>query len=199
MNLGKDTLRLLYLLKKNHPHTYAHSLKVTNYSLFLGKNMGLSNQDLEKLKIASLFHDIGKLKIPTNILRKPGKLTDEEYSLVKKHVEFSVELLINSGFTDLEILKIIEAHHERIDGSGYPNSLCENDIPFLSKIISVVDAYDAMTSNRCYRKKQNFNYARCELLRGIGKQFDIEITMSFIQLLDSQLLKENISKSLEER
>lgn len=199
MTLNTETLKLLYLLKQNHPHTYLHSINVANYSISLGERLGLDEESLEKLKLVGLLHDIGKLNIPVNVLRKPGKLTEEEFEVIKNHPVYSVELLKRAGFIDEEVLKSIKAHHERIDGTGYPRSLKGNKIPFFAKIVSIADSFEAMTSNRCYRSRQDLDYARNELINGAGKQFDKEIVNVFIDLIDTTFSKEKVVKGVVEK
>ena len=189
MILNEETLKLLYLLKQNHPHTYLHSINVANYSVSLGERLNLNKSDLEKLKLIGLLHDIGKLNIPNDILKKPGKLTDEEFEVMKSHPVYSVELLKRAGFTNEEVLRSIKAHHERIDGTGYPRSLKGNQIPLFAKIVSIADSFEAMTSDRCYRKGKDLDYVRNEFLNGIGNQFDPKITLTFLKLLDDEFLK----------
>ena len=188
MKLNKETLGLLYSLKQYHPHTFIHSINVASYSLALGEKLGLDQEDLDKLETAGLLHDIGKLKIPENILHKPGKFTDEEYEIMKKHPTYSVEILRDINFEDEELLRIIESHHERIDGRGYPTGISGNQIPFLAKIISVADSYDAMTSNRCYREKQDMSYVRDQFIKGAGQQFDMRLSMLLLSYLDEQYI-----------
>lgn len=197
MTLNTETLKLLYLLKQNHPHTYLHSINVANYSVSLGERLNLNKSDLEKLKLIGLLHDIGKLNIPNDILKKPGKLTDEEFEVIKSHPIYSVKLLKRAGFTDEEVLRSIKAHHERIDGTGYPRSLKGNQIPLFAKIVSIADSFEAMTSDRCYRSRQDLDYAREELIKGAGKQFDKEIVNVFIDLIDKEISKVKIRKGIE--
>lgn len=197
MTLNTETLKLLYLLKQNHPHTYLHSINVANYSVSLGERLNLNKSDLEKLKLIGLLHDIGKLNIPNDILKKPGKLTDEEFEVIKSHPIYSVKLLKRAGFTDEEVLRSIKAHHERIDGTGYPRSLKGNQIPLFAKIVSIADSFEAMTSNRCYRSRQDLDYAREELIKGAGKQFDKEIVNVFIDLIDKEISKVKIMEGIE--
>lgn len=197
MILNEETLKLLYLLKQNHPHTYLHSINVANYSVSLGERLNLNKSDLEKLKLIGLLHDIGKLNIPNDILKKPGKLTDEEFEVMKSHPVYSVELLKRAGFTNEEVLRSIKAHHERIDGTGYPEGIDESKIPVLARITAISDSFEAMTSNRCYRSRQDLDYAREELIKGAGKQFDKEIVYVFIDLIDKKISKEKVRESEE--
>lgn len=197
MILNEETLKLLYLLKQNHPHTYLHSINVANYSVLLGQKLGLDSKSIERLKIIGLFHDIGKLQIPNSILRKPSKLTDGEYEVIKNHPIYSVELLKRAGFKNEDVLRSIKAHHERIDGTGYPEGIDESKIPVLARITAISDSFEAMTSNRCYRSRQDLDYAREELIKGAGKQFDKEIVNVFIDLIDKEISKVKIRESEE--
>ena len=197
MDLNKETFRLLYKLKQIHPHTYAHSINVSNHSVILGKKLNLNVHDLEILQFDGLFHDIGKLKIPESILKKPGKLTDEEFEEMKKHPIYSVELLKAAGIMNVDVLKTILYHHERPDGKGYPEGLLKCKIPDLSRILTVTDAFDAMMSNRCYRKGLKLAEAKQELIKGKGKQFDPEVVTAFLDILEEK--KEKIAETVSER
>ena len=197
MNFNEQTLRLLYILKQLHPHTYAHSINVSNSAGALGRKLRLNVHDLETLEFAALFHDIGKLNIPESILKKPGKLTDEEFAEMKKHTIYSVKLLKTAGITDTDVLKTILYHHERPDGKGYPEGLLKCEIPDLSRILTVTDAFDAMMSNRCYRKGLKLAEAKQELIKGKGKQFDPEVVTAFLDILEEK--KEKIAETVSER
>lgn len=197
MNFNEQTLRLLYILKQLHPHTYAHSINVSNSAGALGRKLRLNVHDLEILEFAALFHDIGKLNIPESILKKPGKLTDEEFAEMKKHTIYSVKLLKTAGITDTDVLKTILYHHERPDGKGYPEGLLKCEIPDLSRILTVTDAFDAMMSNRCYRKGLKLAEAKQELIKGKGKQFDPEVVTAFLDILEEK--KEKIAETVSER
>lgn len=193
-DLNKETLNLLYRLKQTHPHTFRHSINVSNYARLLGEKIGLDTKDIENLQVAGLLHDIGKLKIPRSILNKPGKLTDEEYEEMKKHSEYSIELLKKAGFTDEELLRVIKSHHERLDGRGYPAGLTKKQIPFLSKIISIADSYDAMNQKRCYRERQDLGFIREQFISGEGKQFDSRLTSVFLSFLDEEYILNQVQE-----
>ena len=195
-DLNEQTLKLLYDLKQTHPHTFRHSVNVSKYARFLGEKIGLDTEDIESLKVTGLLHDIGKLKIPRSILNKPGKLTDEEYREMKRHSEYSIELLTQAGFTNEELLKVIKSHHERLDGRGYPDGLTKGQIPFLSKIISIADSYDAMNQKRCYRDRQELDFIRNQFISGEGTQFDSRLTSVFLSFLDEEYI---ISQALEQK
>ncbi|MFA6890310.1 MAG: HD domain-containing phosphohydrolase, partial [Bacilli bacterium] len=132
------------------------------------------------LKQAGLFHDIGKISIPDSILNKPEKLTDEEYDIIKTHTEVGYQILRAADeYSDLAIHAL--HHHERWDGKGYPTALEGNDIPLFSRIICVVDAYEAMTADRPYRKRLTKEHAIAEIRKCSGTQFDPKIAKIFIE------------------
>ncbi|PYG87064.1 putative nucleotidyltransferase with HDIG domain [Ruminiclostridium sufflavum DSM 19573] len=130
-----------------------HALDVCIYSLIAAKVMNLSYEDTVILGFGALLHDIGKTRVPDRILNKKGKLTDEEFDEVKKHSECGYQILIKCPQINSDIVRIVLQHHERCDGSGYPNNLKDRDIHLLSKIVAIADIYDALTSDRVYRKK----------------------------------------------
>lgn len=134
-------------------YLYQHSFQVTLYSIAIAKEMGYSYEDLRLIGIGAMLHDVGKLLIPTEILLKPGKLTEEEFTLMKQHTRFGFDLLRNLHTVSLLVAHCAYQHHERLDGSGYPRGLVDVDIHPFAKIIGVADVFDAVTSNRVYRKK----------------------------------------------
>ncbi len=154
-------------------YTRFHSQRVAEYSLGIAEVLGLSEEEKDVLKTASLIHDIGKLAVPDTILLKPGRLTDEEFNVVKQHVIVGAEILrpIKSYRREMEIVLY---HHERWDGSGYPDGLVAGEIPFLARIVAVADSFDAMTSDRVYRRAMSFQKAYEELkkLAGIKYGYD---------------------------
>ncbi|QGQ96535.1 HD-GYP domain-containing protein [Paenibacillus psychroresistens] len=175
-----NTLRI-----KDH-FTMNHSYNVSFYASLLGMKLGLSAVDLEKLKVASLLHDIGKLFTPKHILLKPGRLTDEEFEIIREHPALGYELL--KDFANVEsILPIVRWHHERIDGSGYPDRLIGTEIPYIVKIVSLVDAFDAMTSTRVYRSSLNIDEVKRQLLTNAGTQFDENMTKQFLEVINNQV------------
>ncbi|MCX7817041.1 MAG: response regulator [Syntrophales bacterium] len=170
-----DTFRaLISSIQLRDDYTEQHCMRVTKVSLETAKLLGLPEQDMETLKIAASLHDIGKIGIPDSILLKKGKLTEEEYSIIKTHSEIGEKMLASIALFEKE-RKIILHHHERWDGKGYPTNLCGEDIPLLSRIIAMADAYDAMTNNRPYRMAQDRGWAIKEIERNIGSQFDPQI------------------------
>ena len=162
-------------------YTAGHSERVTKISLLIGKNLGLPEDEMKKLEYAALFHDIGKIGIPDHILLKDSKLTEEEFAVIQKHPETGVNILKSIEFLD-DILPIIMHHHERYIGNGYPDKLSGDRIPLCSRIISVADTYDAMTSNRPYRKKLQHEVAVDEILRNKLVQFDARIVEAFLKI-----------------
>jgi cyclic di-GMP phosphodiesterase len=171
---------ILALDLREHETGY-HSYRVTEYAIHLGKHMKLSDEELTVIAKGALLHDIGKIGVPDHILLKPDKLTDEEWELMRKHAEFGYELLKKIDFLD-ESAKIVHTHHERYDGQGYPAGLSGDEIPLGSRIFSVVDALDAMTSRRTYRKALPFEDAVQRIAEVSGSQFDPEVVDVFVKI-----------------
>jgi putative nucleotidyltransferase with HDIG domain len=166
---------------KDH-YTAGHSLRVMDYAVKIAKSLNLSRAEIELLKHACLLHDIGKISIPDGILNKPGPLTEEEREHIFKHPVVGMQIL--STVSDFqEILDIIYAHHERVDGKGYPNGLTKDEIPFLARIIAVADTYDAMRSERPYRKARSIEEAVAELKRVRGSQLDKKLVDKFVKII----------------
>jgi putative nucleotidyltransferase with HDIG domain len=167
------------------PWTKGHSERVTSYSVAIATKLGFPEKDIEILRIAALLHDIGKIGTYDQILDKPGKLTDEEFALIRMHPVRGEEILRPiSQFANL--LPIIRHHHERLDGKGYPDRLKHDEIPFPAKIISIADSYDSMTSDRPYRLAPPREYAISELKRCSGTQFDPQAVEAFLSVLDGR-------------
>ena len=152
-------------------YTAGHTTRVTEYAVMLGMTMKLPENEQVVLRRAAQFHDIGKLVIDLSCIQKPGKLTDEEWVLIKKHPSVGANIVKPLGFMKKERF-IIRHHHERMDGKGYPDGLKGDDLDTLTKILIVVDSYDAMTSRRNYRKNMTMDEALGELDRCSGSQFD---------------------------
>lgn len=176
-------MSLTNLLKIHDEYTKDHSEQVASMALRIGEIMGLDDTQLQDLYYASLLHDIGKVIIPNEILNKKDQLTLEEFNQIKQHPEIGFEA--TKDLKNLSsISKYIRHHHERFDGFGYPDQLKEEDIPLLSRIITVVDAYDAMTSERPYRQALSKSEAVGELVKHKNSQFDAEIVDLLIQLIN---------------
>ena len=179
-----DTIGILrQTVEAKDPYTRGHSDRVSEYSVLIGKKLGLDEKTLHILKIGGLFHDIGKIGIPDSILLKESKLSDEEYSQIKNHPLIGVHILSNATIFQ-DIIPIVKHHHERFDGKGYPSQLSGKDIPYLARIVSIADSFDAMTSKRSYRNALPLEVVKNEFLKNIGTQFDPEIGMVFLDLLD---------------
>ncbi|MDR3204797.1 MAG: HD-GYP domain-containing protein [Deltaproteobacteria bacterium] len=150
---NRDALTALIKLRRFDDYTYTHSLNVSVLSISSGKSLGLSDAELSVLGLGTMFHDLGKLRIPDNILNKPGKLTDEEFAVMRSHASLSAEILIEQKLAvDPQVIEVARYHHERSDGSGYPDHLQGDQIPKLATICGLSDVYDALTSDRVYHK-----------------------------------------------
>ena len=172
-------MSLAKALEARDKYTDGHSKRVTDYSLAISKNLSLLEKDIEKIRLAALLHDIGKIGVKEEILHKNGSLTNEEYRHISEHPNIAVEIL-KMIIKDEEIIKIIKHHHERFDGKGVPDGLKGGEIPIGSRIIAVSDSYDAMTSTRPYRDFLSHEKAIAELKCCAGKQFDPKIVDSFM-------------------
>lgn len=164
-------------------YTRGHSVRVANYSREIARRMGKSEKEQEKIYRAALLHDVGKIRIPDYIINKPGKLTDEEYAYIKLHPVSGYHIL-KSFSKDQLIATGAKFHHERFDGKGYPNGLVGENTPEHARIIGVADAYDAMASNRSYRKALPQDVIRGELVAGKGTQFDPRIVEIMLAMVD---------------
>ena len=164
-------------------YTRGHSVRVANYSREIARRMGKSEKEQEKIYRAALLHDVGKIRIPDYIINKPGKLTDEEYAYIKLHPVSGYHIL-KSFSKDQLIATGAKFHHERFDGKGYPNGLVGENTPEHARIIGVADAYDAMASNRSYRKALPQDVIRGELMAGKGTQFDPRIVEIMLAMVD---------------
>jgi putative nucleotidyltransferase with HDIG domain len=189
---------ILALDLREHETGY-HSYRVTEYAINLGKHMKLSDGELSIIAKGALLHDIGKIGVPDNILLKPDKLTDEEWDLMRKHAEFGYELLKKIDFLE-ESARIVHTHHERYDGQGYPAGLSGEEIPLGARIFSVVDALDAMTSRRTYRKAIPFEDAVEKIAEASGTQFDPEVIDVFVKIPAEEWkdIKKRVSSSSSE-
>lgn len=175
-----QTLR--YTVEVKDSYTRGHSDRVSEYSVLLGKHLGLPQSDLDTLRVGGLFHDIGKIGVPDAILQKNGKLDDDEYSQIKQHPNIGIHILSHAKIFQ-NILPIVEHHHEKFDGTGYPSRLAGNDIPYLARIAAVADSFDAMASRRAYRNSLPLDFIIDEFEKCKGSQFDPKIADVFLDIL----------------
>lgn len=181
-----ETLR--FTVEAKDTYTRGHSDRVSAYSVLLGQKLGLSNQDINNLKVGGLFHDIGKIGVPDSILLKDSKLTEDEYSEIKNHPTIGSHILSNATiFSD--VIPIVKHHHERFDGNGYPGKLKGEEIPYLARIAAVADAFDAMTSRRTYRDSLSLDIVKSEIEKCKGSQFDPNCADAFLDILDNDYEK----------
>lgn len=180
---------IIQSLKEKNPYVEVHSERVSKLCVAIGKKMNMNHNELKLLKVISSLHDIGKISIDEAILNKPGKLTDEEWTQIKRHPEIGYRI-ISSSPEYQEIAYDILCHHERYDGKGYPQGLKGEDIPIRARIINLADSFDAMTSERTYKKAMSIDEAVNEILRCKGTQFDPNIVDIFLQLKNEGFLNE---------
>jgi len=174
------------LLDLKDLNTGVHSTRLAEWGMRVGQELGLEESQLQNLEVAGLLHDIGKVGIPDAILRKPGKLDEEEYALMKKHPEYGWAVLRMLPGFDRAALDVLH-HHERFDGKGYPAGLRETEIPIVSRIVSVIDAFDAMVSSRPYRQGLPYEEAVRRLILASGTQFDLVVVQSFLSFAQSEM------------
>lgn len=170
-------------LDARDPYTAGHSTRVADYSRAIAEAMGLSRRAVRIIGEAAELHDIGKIGVPDAVLQKPGRLTAEEVGLIRLHPQIGRRILEKTGqFQNL--LPVVELHHENWDGTGYPYGFRGENIPVEARIVHVADAFDAMTSARCYRDAPSLEWALAELRRCAGQQFDPRVTEVFLALME---------------
>jgi len=171
---------LAYALEAKDKYTSGHSRRVADIAVAIAKTMNLPQEFTDKLKVAGLLHDIGKIGVMESILNKPGRLTDEEFQHIHKHSETGEHIL--APVVDGEwILRFVRSHHERYNGAGYPDGLKDTEIELGARILAVADAYEAMTSERPYRKAMSDDTACSEIEHGKGTQFDPKVADAFLK------------------
>jgi HD-GYP domain-containing protein (c-di-GMP phosphodiesterase class II) len=178
---NRDALGWLSRLKSKDDYLYSHSLAVSVWALAFGRHLGLDKETLKVIGTGAMLLDIGKTKLSTELLRKPGAPNPQEWNLIRAHVDQGLALLKSSPGVDMQVLTMVATHHERIDGSGYPNSLKGDAIPLVGRIAGIVDAYDAMISERSYAKPKSTYDAVRELKHLGGTSFAPELVELFIQ------------------
>lgn len=170
---------MIYAIEAKDPYTRGHSQRVTTYAMWLVKELDLSFEAATEVHIAAQLHDIGKLGVPDNILNKPARLTEEEFTIIREHPEEGCKIL--APIVPREYLDIILHHHERWEGGGYPQGSSRDDIPLGSRILALADSFDAMTSRRAYRESWNIRETFAEIHQCTGSQFDPELVDPFIK------------------
>lgn len=166
-------------------YTKGHSVRVAEYATALARKMRWTQQECDAMHRIALLHDVGKIGVPDAVLKKEERLTDDEFAQIRKHTLIGADIL--KDITTLHELVVgAESHHEWFDGTGYPQGLKGTEIPEIARIIGIADAYDAMTSNRCYRPSLGKELARQRLIEGAGTQFDPEIVSLFVDMLQSE-------------
>ena len=164
-------------------YTNGHSKRVAEYTAMLTRELGYDDDTVEKYYNIALLHDIGKIGIPAEVLNKPGKLTDKEYAIIQSHSELGYRVLKDISIMP-ELATGARSHHERPDGNGYPGHLKGNEIPRVAQIIAVADCFDAMYSNRPYRKRMNFEKAVSIIKEVSGTQLTTDVVEAFLRLVD---------------
>lgn len=170
-------------IKNSDLYTAEHSLRVAIFAIALGRELGMLPLQLEEIGVCGMLHDVGKIKVPSEILNKPGALTAEELVVMKAHVDHGRRLLLNNQQVTPATVDVAYAHHERLDGNGYPRGLEGSRIPYSAKIVAVVDAYDAINSDRIYSKGKSSLESLRILFDAAGSHFDEDIVGTFIRMI----------------
>ena len=177
---------LVAALEARDHETQGHSERVTRYSMAIGHALGLDEEHLDALARGALLHDIGKIGVPDHILRKPGPLDDAEWMLMRRHPLFGEQMVGGIAFLEAAV-PVVRHHHERYDGTGYPQRLAGDEIPMAARVFAVADTFDAMTSDRPYRAALSIEEARAEIRRCAGTQFDPTVVEAFLRVSDEDL------------
>jgi HD-GYP domain-containing protein (c-di-GMP phosphodiesterase class II) len=165
--------------------TGVHSTRLAEWAIRVARKLNIPEEHMYQVEVAALLHDIGKIGVPDAILKKQGPLTSEERAVINRHSEYSWSILrLLPGLEEASLYTL--HHHENVDGTGYPAGLKDADIPLVSRIVSVIDAYDAMVSNRCYRKGLDHAEAVRRLLESTGTQFDLDVVQAFIPIAEQE-------------
>ncbi|PLY04332.1 MAG: histidine kinase [Arcobacter sp.] len=192
-NYEKTLFALIDIIENRDPYTGKHSLRVAEYSKLIAEELGFDKDECEELYKAGILHDIGKIAIPDSLLLKPSKLNDNEYKLIQEHVSIGVHMLEQIPMFK-EISEIINCHHERLDGSGYPNKLKGEEIPFKANIMALADSFDAMTTNRIYKGRKSIKEALEEISSLKNIYFKEKIVKAAEKVLKNIVIDNNISQ-----
>jgi HD-GYP domain-containing protein (c-di-GMP phosphodiesterase class II) len=173
---------LAHTFEEKDPYASGHSERVCYYSDFIAKRLFLSPKERSEIQISAYLHDVGKIGISNRFINKKGTLTPIDWAIIKQHTKKSIELLVPLNLSS-NILSYVQYHHERFDGTGYPDGLAGDQIPIGARIIAISDAYDSMTSEHPYRRPLSHEEAKNELLKWAGKQFDPNLVSVFLDVL----------------
>lgn len=193
-SLLNTLLGLAMIVEARDPYTGGHLWRVSQFSRLLATEVGLPARDVALCQIGGFLHDIGKLSVPDNILNKPGRLSDDERAVVRTHPTMGVRLLADHPLAGLA-MPAVEGHHERPDGKGYPRGLAGENIPEIARVVSIADAFDAMTSTRPYRAGMPMDEAFSIIEGALGAQFDANLGRQFLALGQSAYLPHIIGHS----
>lgn len=183
------------LVEDRHSDYRAHSTRIANMSVAVGRALGMTDEQLEELKLAALLHDVGMLFVPPEVVDASRQLTAEEQAMLQQHPTKGAELAKNASFNE-SVQKAIMAHHERLNGSGYPQGLGGLEIPLSARIIAVCDSFDAMTHSRSYRPSMHTMDAIAELKRGVGGSYDPKVVSALVRVLDQQAAAGDVGRSV---
>ena len=178
-----SALRYLALIKHKDSYTAEHSMNVCILCAAFARHLGLIESEIERAALSGLLHDVGKSKVPLEILNKPGRLTREEAYIMADHTTQGRNILMSTKGDHLVAVDVAHSHHERLDGKGYPRGLSGFQIPYYARLVTLPDAYDAMTSARCYGKPKTSEQALKIILRGVGTQFDSKLAREFVKFI----------------
>jgi putative nucleotidyltransferase with HDIG domain len=176
-----DAMISLFRVKQADKYTFQHSVAVATLLIAFGRNLEMPQEDVEQIAMGGLLHDIGKVKVPAYLLTKPGKLTEVEFAAMKKHVEYGGMMLETATGITQPVLDVVLQHHERLDGSGYPQQLRDGELSVPGQMAAIVDAYDAMTSDRVYQRLKEPTEALQILMEKSGRLFNRELVQKFIR------------------
>ncbi len=188
-HLSEIATSLAGAIDAKDPYTKGHSTSVSRYSEALARALNLPENEVERISLGALLHDVGKIGIPENVLKKPDKLSDDEWNIMKQHPVIGAERVLEPNEALRDLIPIVKYHHEHIDGSGYPEHLKGDEIPLSAKIVAVADAFHALVSDRPYRKGLGLDVACDILTQGAGKQWDETLVRKFIQIAPSLITK----------
>jgi HD-GYP domain-containing protein (c-di-GMP phosphodiesterase class II) len=190
----KNALPSLLKVTAHDYYTYTHSVDISVLGLLFGRHIHLDIQNLKSLGIGGLVHDLGKVEIPLEILNKPGRLTKGEFEIIKKHPEIGIGFLKGEADLDEKSLKVVIQHHENYDGTGYPKGIGGKDIHLFGRISRIIDVYDAITTNRCYRRALTPYDALVEMSENMKNCFEQELFKEFVYFLGPHSHRKKVKK-----